>query len=245
MKIWRWVFATIGWLGVVLAGFGALLIALAPNDAPLAAVYKICEYFGLQYLRLEAAEGGMSLASEIGFWVVGIGLLLVAALSLVTPLGHPRGARLLEFPTESGKVQVDITALEACLAHVVGEEEGVIRARVHLRGGTAGGKAPLGCTATIWFEAGPDVIGKVSAIQARMRAYYYQVLPVKDPVKIDIRTKLVYQKTSARTIETLPPAEAAAKSSESARLLATEDDYSGPQYPTGGAADPGEESSPS
>ena len=28
MKIWRWVFATTGWLVVVLAGFGALLIAL-------------------------------------------------------------------------------------------------------------------------------------------------------------------------------------------------------------------------
>ncbi len=235
MKIWRWLYATIGWLVVLTTGFGALLVALAPDETPLAAAYRICEWFGLQFTRLEVTGDGMSFASEMGFWVVGIGLLLIAALSLATPLGKTRRSRVLEFPTESGRVQVDITALEQCLARVVSEEEGVIRARVHLRGGAAGA-TPLGCNATIWFEAGPDIIGRVSEIQARMRAYYYQVLPVKDPVKIDIRTKLVYQKSGARAIEARPVhPDTAPKSDESARHLPQPaEDYTGPQYPAGG-----------
>jgi len=236
MKIFRWLYATIGWLLVVSAGFGALLVAMAPDEAPLAAAYRICEWFGLQFSRLEFVGDGLSFATELGFWVVGICLLLIAALSLAAPLGKTRRSRVLEFPTESGRVQVDITALEQCLARVVSEEEGVIRARVNLRGGAAGGATPLGCTATIWFEAGPDIIGRVSEIQGRMRAYYYQVLPVKDPVKIDIRTKLVYQKSGVHSVEARPVhPDTAPKSDESGRHLPQpQDDYSGPQYPAGG-----------
>jgi hypothetical protein len=234
------VFATIGWLAVVLAGFGILMIALEPKEVPHSLLIIIRGYFG----TLLEPKTVVPFQFTFACWVIGVCLLFIAALSLASPLGRPRRSRLLEFPTESGKVQVDITALETCLAHVVGEEEGVIRARVSLRGGT-GGKTPLGCTATIWFEAGPDIIGRVSEIQARMRAYYYQVLPIKEPVKIDIRTKLVYQKSSARAVETQQKADKVTPQGQEARedithLPAPREDYSGPQYPMEGEESPGE-----
>ncbi len=228
MKIWRWMFAVIGWLLVVALGVGVLYFVTHPETS-------------LEEMRYWVEV--FSSFHPISYWTLGIGLLLLALSTLLSPLGRARNTRLLEFPTESGRVQVDISALESCLAQMIGEEEGVVRARVHLRGGTAGGKSPLGCTATIWFEAGPDVIGRVSEIQTRMRAYYYEVLPIKDEVKIDIRTRLVYQKTRAHAVKTQPrreappepaPAPAPAPTTESKRL--ENPDYSGPQYPAGGGS---------
>jgi hypothetical protein len=245
MKIWRWVFAALGWFGLVGLGFMVLLTAMEPKAVPRAVVFEIERIFGSLMLEGQPAP----VATVIGCYVGGAALLLVAALALATPLGKSRRLRLLEFPTESGKVQVDISALEQCLGHVVSEEEGVIRARVNLRGGT-GGSTPLGCNATIWFEAGPDVIGRVSEIQARMRAYYYQVLPIKEPVKINITTKLVYQKSTARTVDGQIEApadrvtpresqrtEAVGEEAAEKKLPAPADDYTGPQYPTTGHAD--------
>jgi hypothetical protein len=174
---------------------------------------------------------------RVSYYGLGAGLLLLAVAALISPLGRGGRHRLLEFPTDSGKVQVDITALESCLAHVVSEEEGVVRARVALRGGTGGGATPLGCTATIWFEAGPDIIGRVSEIQARMRAYYYHVLPIKEPVKIDIRTRLVYRKKTAEAIEESAKADRVTPSTRT--VSPEEEDYSGPQYPSVGDGETG------
>ncbi len=235
MKIWRWMFAAIGWLLVVGLGVGALSFAMHPKASLDEVRYWVWAFSKFHW---------------VSQWALGLGFVTLALSTLLAPLGRPRNARILEFPTESGRVQVDISALESCLAQMISEEDGVVRARVHLRGGTAGGKSPLGCSATIWFEAGPDVIGRVSEIQKRMRAYYYEVLPIKDQVKIDIRTKLVYQKARAHTVETQPrqkvtpePAPAPAPASESQRLESP--DYSGPQYPAGGespeAEGPGEQ----
>jgi hypothetical protein len=236
----RWLYATVGWLVLVGLGFGLLLLALEPSNAPQALLYEI-ENFMAPFMRAKSVP----LVVTAACYVSGAALLMIAALSLAAPLGRARRPRLLEFPTESGRVQVDISALEQCLARVVSEQEGVVRARVQLRGGVAGGATPLGCTATIWFEAGPDVIGRVSEIQSRMRAYYYQVLPVKDPVKIDVRTKLVYHKPGsgsdeARPVHPGPSPDPGPLSSESSRLAApAQEDYSGPRYPTDGNEDPG------
>lgn len=226
MKIWRWVFAVIGWLVVACGGAAVLYLAVYQGQA-------VGEIGG--WLK------AFTRFHWVSHWALGLGFVTLALSTLLAPLGRPRNTRILEFPTESGRVQVDISALESCLAQMISEEDGVVRARVHLRGGTAGGKSPLGCSATIWFEAGPDVIGRVSEIQKRMRAYYYEVLPIKDQVKMDIRTKLVYQKTRAHTVETQPRREGAppAPASESKRLESP--DYSGPQYPAGGENPEGED----
>jgi hypothetical protein len=226
MKICGWAFTFLGWLLLVAAGSAALCLGLDRA----AALGRAGEWLQL--------VGGFH---WITYYGVGAGLLLLALAALLGPIsGHAR-QRLLEFPTESGKVQVDITALETCLARVVSEEDGVIRARVSLRGGTGGGATPLGCNATVWFEAGPDVIGRVSGISARMRAYYYQVLPIKEPVKIYIRTKLVYRKRTAEAIEESAKADRVTPQRESTRTVAEGEDYSGPQYPSVGSGETGEE----
>ncbi len=224
MRIWRWVFATVGWVLIVAAGYSALWLAVNHASA--------VEDAGHWVKMLDKVP-------QVSYYALGVGLLMLAVAALISPLSRGGRHRLLEFPTESGKVQVDITALESCLAHVVSEEEGVIRARVNLRGGTGGGTTPLGCTATIWFEAGPDVIGRVSQIQARMRAYYYHVLPIKEPVRIDVRTRLVYRKTTAEAIEEVAKADRVTPSTRT--VSPEEEDYSGPQYPSVGDGETGGE----
>ncbi len=243
MKFLKYIFVLVGW--ATTAALGALALYLAMHRAQLISILEMIKDENLRReLQLIFGPGLMTL---IWLFLLGSGLLLLAAVTLVLPLRRIKKHRLLEFPTESGRVQVDITALEDCLEHVVSEEEGVLRTKVALRGGIGGGKAPLGCTAIIWFEAGPDIIGKVSAIQSRMRDYYYQVLPIKEPVKIDIRTRLVYQKSGARTIAAMPREDvvtpiddgassvsgstSAGTSGRSSSRIMPGEDYSGPQYP--------------
>ncbi|MFN2165645.1 MAG: hypothetical protein ACK2U9_05250, partial [Anaerolineae bacterium] len=119
MKFWRWFYSVIGWLLVIGLGSGAIFMAQH------------------RFRSLQEIDDFVRILGRINpwaFWSLGVGLLLLGLTTLLSPLSRVRRQRLLEFPTESGRVQVDITALEDCLAHVVSEEQGVVRARVNLRG---------------------------------------------------------------------------------------------------------------
>jgi hypothetical protein len=228
--MWRWLLVTVGWLVMFGIGMAALLLAIDPHEVPLALSFEL-ERLAYPLTRAGAAYPWALVAV---CWGGGVLLLVMCAFALAAPFSRLRRSRLLEFPTDSGRVQVDIGALEECLAHMVSEEDGVLRARVWLRG-AGRSRAPLGCTAEVWFEAGPDVIGRVAAIQQRMRAYYYQVLPVKDDVRMDVRTRLIYRRSGARSIETHESGRTIRPSVPDVQDGAG-GDYSGPRYPTAGNA---------
>ena len=228
MKIWRWLFTALGWLLLATTGAAVLYLAMEPDA-----------------VQDRAAEACRWLVIFAGFhwvshWALGVGLLFLALTALLSPLLRRTSTRLLEFPSEHGSIQVDIGALEQCMEQILNEQEGVIRARVTLRTGTSPARDALGCRAVVWLKASPDVPGRVTRMRERLRAYYLEVLPINENIKVDIRTKLVRQEPQARTVEPssrLPvqaaPEPAPAPEPEKSESQRSEADYfSGPQYPT-------------
>jgi len=227
MRSWGWPFAALGWVFCGAVGFLALLVAIAPETAP-------------RFLEARGTHLWRALCWHVpgtqyrwAYWVLGTGLLLGPALSLGVPLCRWRYRRHLEFPGERGTVLVDVASVEECLRKVLSDEEGVGRARVIL----SADRAELGCAVTVWLEASADVVARVRQMQTRLLDYYRYVLPDGQPMKVEIRTRLIYQKPAAGS----PAGRRAAAAPPAARGEGRGDDYyGGPRYPVdAGDADPG------
>jgi hypothetical protein len=96
------------------------------------------------------------------------------------------------------------------------------------------------CAVTVWLEAAPDVVARVRAMQARLLEYYRFILPEGRPLRVEIRTRLIYQRRPSAG----PSGRAAQPAVHAARGDAkNEEYYGGPRYPVdageAGETDPG------
>jgi hypothetical protein len=227
MRTWGWLLAALGWALCVTVGFLALLVAVAPETAP-----RLLEERGT---RLWHALCWHVPGTEYrwAYWVLGVALIAGPALALGVPMARWRYRRHLEFAGEHGTVLVDVAGVEECLRKVLSEEEGVGRARVQL----SSDRAELFCAVTVWLEAASDVVARVRQLETRLLEYYRYVLPEGKPMRVEIRTRLIYQRPAAG----LPARRGAAGASAAARGEGRgEDYYGGPRYPVdAGDADSG------
>lgn len=213
MRIWAWVYAAVGWTLCATLSVLALRAAPLPEDLPR---------------MLQGPLEALGRASATSFWFLGTGLAAATALAPALLLRNWRAQRQLDFSAELGRVQVDVSGLEECLRKFLVEQEGVLRARAELfiKRNPRGSRTARTCRATVWVEAGPDVLGRARHMQERLLEYYSRMLPGSEAVKVHVRTRLVYRRNEARK----PP-----PGGEPGRAERGPGDYfDGPQYPVDG-----------
>jgi hypothetical protein len=227
VKTWGWIFAALGWLLCEAVGFLVLLLAIEPAAMAQATEFHAGEFWEAFRRQLHSSE------YRLACWLAGVGLILGPVLVLAIPIARWRYRRHIEFPGERGAVVVDVSSVEECLRKVLSEEEGVGRARVDLHAD----RAELLCTVTVWLEATSDVIGRVRAMETRLLDYYRYVLPEGRPLRVETKTRLIYQRRASAGPGGRPTAAAGQSTRSDGR---GEEYYGGPRYPVdAGDADPG------
>jgi hypothetical protein len=218
MRTWGWLFSVLGWAACVLLGLAALLMVLEPAGAPAA---------------LSDSLRRLAHFAPWVYWAWGLGLIVLPGLAVGLAAVKALRRDYVLFPGERGLVMVDVSSIEECLRKVLSEEEGVGRARVAVR---IGGSELL-CAVTVWLEASSDVVGRIRQMETRLLEYYRYVLPESKPLRVEIKTRLIYQR---RASAAQPGRPAAGQGPTSRGESRTEDYYGGPRYPVdAGDADPG------
>lgn len=185
-------------IGVVLAGILALaLIGLAAGGETLTA------HFYLTALRFTGPWIGRGFLAFLG-----VAIMFAVAYLIMRTLGVG-ASKVLAFESSSGHMEVDISALEACLTRTALDVDDVIDAKAKIRVQPGGLAKPIICAVQVGLRERADVPGRGSEIGAKIRERFLEIIPIDTPPVVNLNIRIRSAKRPAPPAEpeyALPPA---------------------------------------
>ena len=173
-------------LGIV----GAVLAALAATVLLGFAVGGGLFAQGMGFMLTDAASG---VGGRLVFAVLGAGVLAADLWLILRTLGFG-GAKVIDFESSSGRMVVDVSALEEALRRSAMEDGDVMDADAHIHVPRGGFARPIVCDIGVGIRERSDVPGRGAEIASKLKRAFLRIIPVEtDPVvnlKIRIRPPL-------------------------------------------------------
>ncbi len=169
-------------LGIAGGALGALLGALFLGAAFGGAVFA-------QWLGFTLGEVASGAVGRVFVGLLGVAVLAVDVTLVMRALGFGE-SRVIAFKGDSGRMAVDVSALEDCLRRTALEDADVADAACRLRIPRGGIEKPIVCDVEVDIHERADVPAKGLDLAAAIRRRFLQIIPIETDPVVNIRIRI-------------------------------------------------------
>ena len=169
-------------LGIAGGVLGALLGALFLGAAFGGAVFP-------RWLGIVLGDVAGGVIGRVFLGLLAVAILAVDVTLVMRALGFGE-SRVIAFRGDSGRMAVDVSALEDCLRRAALEDPDVAGAACRLRIPRGGIEKPIVCNVDVDIHERADVPAKGLDLAAAVRRRFLQIIPIETDPVVNVRIRI-------------------------------------------------------